>query len=197
MSDKLIRPIIEGLLGFRLFESKCGMSGVYSEYFYYPAFYKIIFHRKDLRIINEFSYKKKLKIKKGEGRPEQIDFFVYNIEKTFKSAFEVKIKTGNKINCNNDIIKLRKFIKSENQLYAYLIVLSSMPKMKTIKEIKKENRDKHFKDLLLSKPKRDTLLSKPKKDTLLKYLKYHDHVQYTSTNKTYFVVAFKVLKNDK
>lgn len=192
MSEKLIKPILEGLLGFRLFESKCGMSGVYTEYFYYPAFYKIIFHRDNLRIINEFTLKCD-KTKSKKGRPDSIDFVLKNVEqKTFNSAFELKVKTGNNVNCKKDLEKLKCFLRQNKNTRAYIIIFSTVnvKHIQKLSEKNKDERDKSLKNLLLSHSNDS--------NEYKKFMKCADYVYYTTSNRTYIVTAFRVtLKKNK
>lgn len=185
MSEKLIKPILEGLLGFRLFESKCGMSGVYSEYFYYPAFYKIVFHRSNLKIFNEH-YIKCDKSIKSKGRPNSIDFVLMNIEsKTYNSAFEIKVKTSKRVNCAEDVKKLICFLTKNKNTKAYIIIFSSEILSKI--QLADKNKDFLYKKMLLA--------DSPKNNECKYYMKFLERVYYPASNRTYLVTAFRVTIN--
>ncbi|HQK41838.1 MAG TPA: hypothetical protein PKV39_02490 [bacterium] len=133
----LIKAIGEGILGYMLYQSRCGIQEAYSEYLLYDPIVRIS-KDKNWAIESEFS----VDSKKGKGDKQRIDFLCSSSkDKTnLRIGLEIKfLKTGNsqldlkkdkdKLNSLNDYVDYTK-------LYGFIVIAGNHSKI-NVKKIEK------------------------------------------------------------
>ncbi len=118
----LIVAISEGILGYMLYQSRCGIYEAYSEYLLYDPIVRIS-KDKNWKIESEFS----VDSKKGKGDKQRIDFLFTSLtDDNIKIGLEIKyLKYGNSsLDIKKDMIKinsLKNFV-DYSILYGFIII---------------------------------------------------------------------------
>jgi hypothetical protein len=133
-NESLMKTIAEGLLAYRVYLSKCGVSGAYSEYLFYEPILRILNHRKIYTKCEVSVEVEDSDEKDKRGDKPKIEFVIYEKEQGKQKkprpriAFEVKFsKNGQeylKTNAlKNDITKLENYKKTSKDVDAFLIII--------------------------------------------------------------------------
>ena len=111
--DGLLGALTDGLCGFLAFESRCGMSAGYNEYFLYRPIIEIVKHRPGWRLVSEWPLTQQTG-KSGAGDHKRIDFLFESKASTNSSEeprfVAVEIKWANNatryLDVTRDVTKL-------------------------------------------------------------------------------------------
>jgi hypothetical protein len=140
--DGLIHALTDGLCGFLAFESRCGMSAAYNEYFLYRPIIEIVKHRQGWRLISEWPLNQQTE-RSGSGDHKRIDFLFESKGSTDSSEESIfiaaEIKWANNatsyLDVKRDVTKLISLFStppggkipkaSHTKLRAFLIVIGA------------------------------------------------------------------------
>jgi hypothetical protein len=151
-NESLMKTIAEGLLAYRVYLSKCGVSGAYSEYLFYEPILRILNHRK---IYTKCEVSVEVEDAEGKGKrgdKPKIDFVIYEKEKDGQGkpkpriAFEVKFsKDGQEYLSTNtlkkDILKLEKYKAIYKGVETFIIIIGEFKNQSKKVEENLENKE--------------------------------------------------------
>ena len=135
----LIKALSEGILGYMLYQSRCGIHEAYSEYLLYDPIVRIS-KDKNWSIESEFS----VDSKRGKGDKQRIDFLCGSSVNNTKIGLEIKfLKTrDSQLNIKSDIYKLKLISNytAYSKLYGFIVIAGdhSTKNVQRIKKLQKE-----------------------------------------------------------
>jgi len=146
VSDKYIKSIAEGLLAYRIYLSKCDVSGALSEYSFYEPLQRMLSAKKDWIVKCEFPIPDTAK---GKGDNKRIDFVLTRFSKdkkelSFLASIEIKTFLNSSrrpninqvINDNNKLIQFQK-IRKIGKHASWILILHNSTKQFSEKLIEK------------------------------------------------------------